>query len=301
MKFDIKDLQVLEAIQSQGTFAKAAEQLHRTPSAVTQSIKKLEDLLGFSIFDRSSYRPTFTTEGQLLLERGKHILKQINHLEYDLDLIKQGWETEFSIAYDDLIATEAILELIKDFQKIAPGISIQLHREVLNGCWDALLNDRAVLAIGASGEPPLELTASQKTLGTVNFVFAVASHHPLASASYDLTRDDIMMYPSVVISDTSSSLARRSSGIFVGQSILKVPSMDAKIKAQVLGLGIGYLPRHRVEHLLKSKKLVEKMVDHQKSKTYLKAAWRTDKKSQALSWFLKKLDSPKLSLFCMQM
>lgn len=286
MRFDFKDFQILQAVEKYGTFAKAAEHLNRTPSAVTQSIQKLEHLIGFQIFDRSEYRPQMTKEGQLFMDRGRQILKQMERLEHDLNLIQKGWESEFCIAYDDLLSYPQIYPIIKEFQKIAPSVSIRLYREVMNGSWDALSHNRVSLAIGASGEPPLGLPCAQKALGSINFVFAVAANHPLASIEKAIPKEEIALYHSVVISDTSQHLPVRSSGMISGQPILYVPDMDAKIQAQVQGLGVGYLPLHRIRHLLKKGLLLEKQVDNLKSKVQLKMAWRTDTHSQILDWFL---------------
>lgn len=290
MKYDLKDFQLLEAIYECGSFAKAAEQLHRTPSAVTQHIQKLEQLLDFEVFDRTSYRPTLTKKGQLFLERGRQILKYIHRLDHDLKLIKKGWESEFAISYDDLIAVEGVYSIIQRFQKIAPHVTLRLHREVLNGCWDALLQNRSTLVIGASGEPPMGLPSDQKTIGEVNFIFVVAPQHPLAKIPDPISKEEIIRFHSVVISDTSVQLPIRSSGILPEQPILLVPNLDAKIRAQALGLGVGYLPKHRILELLNQGKLVEKKVNQQKSKTHLKMAWRTDTQSQVLKWFLHELN-----------
>ncbi len=292
MNFDFKDIEVLGAIIEQGSFTQAASILHRTPSAITQTIKKLESIIGFSIFNRESYRPSLTAQGRLFWERSRTLLKQMQRLKHDVRFIEQGFGTEISIAYDDLIALDKILELIRKFQKVAPNVTIRLHREVMNGCWDALSQNRASLAIGASHIPPSELPCSQKILGSVFWTFAVSPEHPLAACEKPITREEISQYHSIVISDTSQQLPPSlSSGIFSGQATIVVPSMDAKILAQVQGIGVGYLPRHRILHLLKDGRLVEKTVAEQlKDKVYLKTAWRTDAHNQAMDWFLEELD-----------
>lgn len=291
LPIEVRDLQILEAINHHGTFAKAAAHLNRTPSAITQSVQKLEDLLGFLIFDREHYRPTLTSEGRLFIERGQVILKQMEKLQHDLPLIKKGWDSEFSLSFDDLLSTTGVFSLIKDFQKIAPHVTIRLHREVLNGCWDALAHHRSSLVLGASGEVPLGLSSAEKPLGNINFVFAVAAHHPLAASLAPLTHEDIAVHCSIVISDTSQHFSARSSGVFQGQTTIVVPNMEAKILAQVQGLGVGYLPRHRIKDLLKNGSLIERSVlAHQKSNTHLKIAWRSDMQSAILDWFLAELN-----------
>ncbi len=126
MKIDFRDLQILQSIELHGTFAKAAEYLHRTPSAITQSVHKLENLLGFPVFDRSGYLLTFTQEGRLLLQRGRHILKQMERLESDLHLVQKGQELEFSIAYDDLLSCSEQSALYLHLHPIIPWLIIQI-------------------------------------------------------------------------------------------------------------------------------------------------------------------------------
>jgi DNA-binding transcriptional LysR family regulator len=292
MNFDLKDIEVLGAIIEQGSFTKAATTLYRTPSAITQTIKKLELELGFVIFDRDSYRPSLTSQGRLFWERGRTILKQMQRLKHDIRFIEQGFGTEFSIAYDDLIASEKIIDLIKKFQKVAPNVTIRLHREVMNGCWDALFQNRASLAIGASHIPPEGLPCSQKELGTISWIFAISPSHPLAFIKEPISREDISQYHSIVVSDTSRQLpSSQSSGIFSGQVTIVVPSMDAKILAHVQGLGVGYLPRHRILNLLEDGCLIErKVAEKLKDKVHLKTAWRTDAYNQTMDWFLEELD-----------
>ena len=119
--------------------------------------------------------------------------------------------------------------------------------------------------------------------------------HPIircATSEKPITREEISQYHSIVVSDTSRQLPpSQSSGTFSGQATIVVPSMDAKILAQVQGVGVGYLPRHRILNLLKEGRLVEKTVTEQlKDKVYLKTAWRTDAHNQAMDWFLEELD-----------
>jgi len=292
MNFDVQDLILLATIERFGSFSAAAESLYRTRSAITQHIKKLEDQVGFQIFDRSSYRPTLTSEGRFFLERGKPLLQGLDRLKSDIQQIKEGWEGEFSIAIDDVFPTENLFFLIEDFRKAAPNVNVRVSREVLNGCWDALLENRATLAIGASGDPPFDLLCDQQPLGTVEFVFAVAKNHPLTALQAPITSEDLEAFPNIVISDTSQGLSKRSSGTATHQSKIIVPTMETKVQAQLMGLGVGYLPLTRIKHLLHEGRLVKlSLATHVKRKAYFKIAWRTPSNSPALAWFLKALGS----------
>ena len=70
-KISLEALQVLDAIDRKGSFATAADDLHRVPSAVTYSVRQLESALGIEVFDRSGHRAVLTEAGLELLKEGR--------------------------------------------------------------------------------------------------------------------------------------------------------------------------------------------------------------------------------------
>src|SRR3977135_1980257 len=81
MKLSLEALQVLDAIDRKGSFAAAAEDLHRVPSAITYSIRQLEDSLGVTLFDRAGHRAVLTDAGRELLTEGRRLLRAGADLE----------------------------------------------------------------------------------------------------------------------------------------------------------------------------------------------------------------------------
>lgn len=293
MIFDIYDLLLFETIERTGSFARAAAQLYRTRSAITQHVKKIEDQLGFQLYDRTSYRPTLTPEGKLFLERGRPLLRHFERIRAEVKQIKEGWESEFAIVLDDVLEHENIFFLLEDFRKVAPGVTVRLGREVLNGCWEALKEERAILVIGATGEPPEDLICGQQSLGIIEFTFVVAQSHPLASLPQPLDPEIVEAFPSIIVSDTASTMRKRSVPLNSRQPKIIVPTMDAKIQAQVLGLGVGNLPRSRIQSLLDQGKLVEVEIAGQgKRQAHIKIAWKAHSQSPSLAWFLEAFQSP---------
>ncbi len=67
-------LRTLVAIADTGNFSAAAEHVHRTPSAVSMQVKRLEQLVGKSLFSRDSRSVTPTSDGEVLLEHGRRLL-----------------------------------------------------------------------------------------------------------------------------------------------------------------------------------------------------------------------------------
>ncbi|NVJ92721.1 MAG: LysR family transcriptional regulator, partial [Methylocystaceae bacterium] len=72
---DTRQLKTLLAIASHGTFARAADRVGLTPSAVSQQIQALELELNVPLFDRSSRPPELTPQGAQVLELAKHMLQ----------------------------------------------------------------------------------------------------------------------------------------------------------------------------------------------------------------------------------
>src|SRR3954453_10905936 len=100
MKLTLDSFQVLDAIDRKGSFASAANELHRVPSAITYSVKQLEESLGVELFDRKGHRAVLTDAGKELLAEGRRLLQAAADLECRVQQVAKGWEAELGIAGD---------------------------------------------------------------------------------------------------------------------------------------------------------------------------------------------------------
>jgi len=291
MKLSLDALLVIDAIERLGSFAAAASELHRVPSALTYTVQKLEQDLDVSLFDRSGHRARLTPAGRELLQEGRRLLRAAGELECRVKRVATGWETELRIALDIMIPAPQLFALIKEFYAEESGTRIRLAHEVLAGTWDALVSGRAELALGVSGEAPPGGGYAIRMLGYKDFVFAIAPTHPLAALPEPLTHEQILAHRAVAIGDSSRSLAPRSVGLLTGQDVLTVPDLESKVAAHLAGLGCGYLPAHAAAPLIKAKRLVAKEVEEIKPAGNLYYAWRSHEKGKALRWFLKRLEN----------
>jgi DNA-binding transcriptional LysR family regulator len=292
MRLTLDALTVLDAIDRKGSFAAAAEELHRVPSAVSYTVQKLEQDLDITIFDRAGHRAVLTPAGRALLEEGRHLLHSAHALESHVKRIATGWEAELRIAVEAIIPGSNLFPLAQTFYEENRGTRLHILREVLGGTWDALSTGRADLIIGASGEGPAGGGYSSIPLGETEMVFAVAPQHPLAQVAEPLRSADILQHRAVAIADTSRQLPPRSAGLLTGQEVLTVSDMETKREAQLLGLGVGYLPRFWIDGDIASGTLLVKEVEGGNNKPLLSIAWRSDHKGKALKWFVDKLKDP---------
>lgn len=281
-------LRTLDAIDRRRSFAAAAEELFRVPSAVSYTVNKLEQDLGVELFDRSRRKAELTAVGRLLLEQGRHILTATEELTAMAKQAADGWEMELRIGVDSVLECEPIYDLIEAFQGVQPRTEVRLIEEVLGGTWDALNAERCDIVIGAAGEPPSHGFGIH-ALGQVPFEFVVAAGHPLTYFPQPLKLSAIQDYPTVVVADSSRHLPARSTGLLDGRSRVVVPSIERKIEAQCRGLGVGYLPRHRINEELESGRLVSIQLEEPRSPQTLCVAWRNTNKGKGLKWFISRL------------
>lgn len=281
----LEALRVLDAIDRRGSFQAAAQALFKVPSALTYTVQKLENELGVSLFDRSKQRAQLTAAGRLLLERGRSLLQEVADLEEAVRQLEAGWETTLRIARDTVLPLELLLQQVHAFNQLGRQVAVQVTEEVLGGGWDALLAGRCDLTLGASGDIPKGLFEYRK-LGEVEFVFAVAAGHPLSHYPQPIDAAAISEFPTVIAADTSVTSPARSSGLLASKQSLRVANMSAKIQAQRLGVGVGFLPRHMVTRQLANGELVALECSVPRPPIPLYMAWRKQQSGKALAWFI---------------
>lgn len=291
-KLTLESIEVLDAIARKGSFAAAAESLFRVPSAITYTVRKLEEDLGVSLFNRTGHRATLTDAGAELLQEGRHLLQAANELEARVKRIATGIETELTIAISDALPMGTLLDLLEHFYQQNFGTRIKVLNEVYGGVWDALMNGRADISIGAPGDGPAGGGYLSKMLCHLDFEFAVAAHHPLAALPDPLKNQDIVQYRSISAADSSRNLPPRTSGILKGQDVLTMPNMQSKLAAQIKGLGVGYLPKFLAQKYIASGELIIKQVTESKHEVPMYLAWRTSDKTmgKAQQWLLKQIE-----------
>lgn len=300
MKITLDALIVLDTIARKGSFAAAADELHRVPSAVSYTVQKLEQDLDTEIFDRSGHRAVLTLPGKELLEQGRHLLVAAQEIEARVKRVAKGWETELRIAIDSLIPFENLFPLLERFYATNCGTQLRLHKEVLGGTWEALTNNRVDFVIGATGDSPSTSKFSSHVLGNIEMVFAVAPHHFLATAEEPILKKSIRQHRAIAIADSSRHMAPRTVELLSGQDVLTVPDMATKVQAHCHGLGVGTMPKTIAEKEQRDGRLVIKQCEGETIKPTLSMAWQADNQGKALMWFVNELKKPEVAQSLLQ-
>jgi len=278
----IEALLVLDAIDNRGSFAAAAEQLNKVPSALSYIVQKLEDQLSVTLFVRQGRRSVLTPAGRHLLDEGRKILGAVSKLTEQTQTISYGWEPKIRIAVDSIFNVQEVLASLGLFLNEHPNIEIDLTEEVMNGSWEALIENRTDLLVGAPAPVPSQQGISTLLLGQFEQAFVVPRGHELTRFTTLISHTDIEDYRTVIVHDSSLTGVPWSSNIIEQSRHFFVGSVEHKIQAIVAGIGIGYLPKQRIQPLLDDGSLVEvKLVSPRQSfDVYL--AWKTANKGKGL-------------------
>lgn len=294
LRLSLESLQIVDAIDRCGSFSSAGKELHKVPSTISYTVAKLEDDLGVQVFQRNGPKVSLTAAGQELLKEGRYLLKAALDLEHRVRRVASGWETELAVGLDSVFSALALSGDISAFYEVAQQTRLRLVQETLSGTWEALLERRVDLLIGAPGDGPPGGGYIAQPLGTVDFVFAVAPTHPLAAVKHPLSRSDLQHHRAVVVADSARQLAPRTVGLLLGQDALTVPNMQVKFDYQVLGLGFGFLPGPCARAAIAKGLLVEKTVEEPKPSETFYMAWRVGEDGAALRWWMARMRDPVL-------
>ena len=307
-------LAMIDTIARTGSFAAAARELGKVPSSLTYSVRQLEDALDVLLFDRRSRQARLTAAGEELLNEGRRLLIEIDAVANRVRRVATGWETQITVACDDVISRLTLFELCEAFYALdpqgkagsgglasgGPGTRLRLRAEVLAGTWEALVSGQADLAIGVGmdGTPPPGIAV--EPLGEVEFVFAVAPGHPLAAAPGAIGDAEVLRFRAVAVADSAQRLAPITVNLLPGQDVLTVATMATKVEALLRGLGCGYVPEPVVREHLRAGRLLARPTLRPAHAARMGYAWRCNLAPDgrraplglALQWWLAQLASP---------
>jgi len=239
-KITLEQWRALLAVVDAGGYAQAAESLHKSQSAVTYAVQKLESLLGVKVFEVVGRKAHLTPTGEVMYRRAKALLDEAASLEHAAGTLAAGWEPELRLAVEIILPTWLLLECFARFAGEQPHTRIELYETVLSGTEEALLQRKVDLAIcsnvppGFAGDPLMRL----------RFIAAAHPDHPLHQMGRELTLQDLRKHRHLVIRDSGS---QRRSGSWVGaEQIWTVSHKATSIRAACMGLGFAWFPEDTI-------------------------------------------------------
>ena len=250
-KITLDQWRALLAVIDAGGYARAAEALGKSQSAVTYAIQQLETQLGIKVFELRGRRAMPTAAGELLHRRARALLDEAGALEQAACRLVAGIEAEIRIAADLVVPAPLVLDCLGRLAMEFPDTRVELVESVLSGSEDALLQRAVDLAI-TSRAPPGFLG---EPLLTMPFRAVAAAGHPLLALGRELTGDDLRRHRQIIVRD-SGPFRRRSEGWLGAEQRWTVSHMTTSVQAVKRGLGFAWLPVAYIHEALARGELV---------------------------------------------
>ena len=239
MRIDIDAFNVLQVLVEEGSFSKASERLHKAQSAVSYQVKKLEQHLGVTLFNRDHYRAELTPEGKVILAEGQRLLQHLANIEHLASRFSQGWEPKLELVIDGALPMEPIMSALKLMSEHNIPTKIQLNMEFLGGVQHRFERDQADLMLvkdyrtGPSYYP--------KPLPTITSVLVASPMHPL-SQLHNISLPELQQHVELTIEDSSPGKRARDEMQFGGDKVFYLSGFIMKKNALLKGLGFGWMP-----------------------------------------------------------
>ena len=239
-RISLEQWRTLLAVVDAGGYAQAATVLHKSQSAISYAVQKLESQLQVKVFEMRGRKAHLTATGAVLYRRARALLDEAGALEGAAASLAAGWEPELRLAVEIVFPTWLLLQCFARFGDERPQTRIELYESVLSGTEEALLERRVDLAI--CSRVPAGFAGD--ALMSLRFIALAHPQHPLHQLGRELTLQDLRKHRHLVIRDTGSQ--RRSGSWLDAEQNWTVSHKSTSIHAAGLGLGFAWYPEDTV-------------------------------------------------------
>jgi DNA-binding transcriptional LysR family regulator len=177
MSLDIKLLETFKAVVEARSATHAANILGITQPAVSAQVARLEDAVGFRLFDRSGGRLRPTNEGLAFYDGVANALDSVIHLEQRAESIRNTDLGHLAIASHPSAGISLLPKLIAEFKSTHAGVSVGLatrNSEVVRSLFPSRLYDLGI------AELPIDFHGIEVKRYRLRCVAALPKRHPLA-------------------------------------------------------------------------------------------------------------------------
>jgi DNA-binding transcriptional LysR family regulator len=245
MSFTLDQLRALDAIERTGSFALAAGEMHRVPSAVSYLVKELEATLGLALFDRSRRRAVFTREGRRVLAHAREVLLKADLLGRAAEEMRDGWEPELKVVVDGALPMAEVMACIRRFGDPLVPTSLRVDIEYQEGVIDRFHGGADLaLVLGFDGSDERAGYDCQ-ALPELELLLVAAPSHPLAHG--EAGESERGQHAELVVRDSSPRFSEQSKPSFLGsRNVVFLSDFHSKRTGLLAAAGYGWIPQHFV-------------------------------------------------------
>jgi DNA-binding transcriptional LysR family regulator len=191
----LRHVRAFVEVAHHGSFRRAAEKLFLSQPALTITISQLEDLVGVSLFNRTTRQVNLTTDGEDFLPIAERLVADFDRAISDLKTSAERRGGQVAIAVLPSLTINLLPEMLARFKSSNPGIRVILRDDNARGVQRQVLNNESDFGISNRWEEDSELEFTPLTLDPVGLV--CPPDHPLGKTSKPLSWSKLEEYPFV--------------------------------------------------------------------------------------------------------
>lgn len=240
MNIDLELYKVFYMVAKNKHMTKASEELHISQPAISQSIKKLEDQLGGTLFLRSNKGMELTEEGKMFYEYVKGALELINNAENEFTSFKELSKGEIKIGCSTTLTKLILIDSLKQFHIDYPNININITNDLTNNLINDLKLGKLDFVIFNEGN----IKETNLTLEKIKELNQGFIYNPEYYNDNIINFEDLNKYP-LILQKQESNSRKLLDYIAIKNNVKLTPKMEVVSQELVteftyIGLGIGF-------------------------------------------------------------
>ena len=241
MNIDLELYRAFFVVAKHKHMTKASEELHISQPAISQSIKKLEEQLGGTLFLRSNKGMELTEEGKMFYEYVKGALELINNAENEFTSFKDLNKGEIKIGCSTTLTKLVLLDALKRFHPNYPNININITNDLTSN----LINDLKLGKLDFVIFNESTIKESNLNLQKIKELKQGFVYNPLFYKDEVKSFEDLNNYPLILQKEESNS-RKLLDYIALNNNVKLIPKMEVVSQELIteftnIGLGIGFV------------------------------------------------------------
>ncbi|AOR64354.1 LysR family transcriptional regulator [Pectobacterium wasabiae] len=252
MRFDLTDLRLFLNIQKAGSITSGAAASSLTVQAASERVRGMEDELGVPLLWRSKAGTSLTDAGFSLAHHAHLILHQVEHMRSELHQYGKGLRGHIPLLCNSAALSEYLPVLLGQYLVACPQISVSVNEKLSRDIVDAIRNQTADLGIVADS---VTLDGLETRPFRQDELVVVVPQNSAWTGEKRLSLSDIADAEFVGLSDGAALQEHidehaRKLGKRLNYRV-RLASFDAVTQVIHSGIGIGILPRHAAQRMMK--------------------------------------------------
>jgi DNA-binding transcriptional LysR family regulator len=241
---ETRHLKYFIAVAEERHFGRAALRLHMAQPPLSQQIRQLEELLGTPLLVRTTRKVDLTPAGQVLLDRGRALLQELDALVEDVQQVGAGATGVIRVGFTGTATYRLMPGIVQAARRTLPGLRITVQGEMLTPQMEAALEEGR-LDVAVLRPPVRSDEIALRLLEQDQLVAALPADSPLAERGTlditDLSAEDFIGYPSSSAVSSISVEACRKAG-FQPRLVQEAKETSTLLSLVAAGMGVALVP-----------------------------------------------------------